>query len=247
MNNLTDRDFWLAYWEHKEDLIVTVPENYPMLSLLKAQIGRENVHTLLEVGGFPGYYSVWVRKNLNVQATLLDFVVHEGLLHQLEAANGLEKGTIHVLETDLFTAAADEQYDCVMSNGLIEHFTDTKAIIARHLVFLRPGGSLFISLPNFRGLNGWFQRTFDPENYARHYIQSMDLEFLRKSSAELGLKEISVCYHGGFMLWLENIREHPWWVKAFLKLVWFPLKVFSKLIPLETRAFSPYIVLTAKT
>jgi 2-polyprenyl-3-methyl-5-hydroxy-6-metoxy-1,4-benzoquinol methylase len=59
--------------------------------------------------------------------------------------------------------------------GLIEHFNDTKFIIGEHLKFLKPGGTLFITLPNFKSVNGWVQRSFDKENYDKHNINSMDL------------------------------------------------------------------------
>lgn len=245
-NQLTDKDFWLKYWESKEGLVFQVPDNYPFVGLIKNLVEDNQAKTLLEVGGFPGYYSVWAKKNLKINTTLLDFVIHQKILHELEAANQIDAGAVDVLEVDLFNYQPNSKYDLVMSNGLIEHFRDTKDIISKHVAYLQPGGTLFISLPNFRGLNGWFQKTFDPENYEKHYIESMDLGFLKKQCEDLGLSNIQTYYSGYFMLWLENIKEQPFWVQLFKKALWLPLKVFFAIAKFNTRAFSPYIVVLAK-
>jgi SAM-dependent methyltransferase len=140
----------------------------------------------------------------------------------------------------------NNSFDLAISNGLIEHFEDTKDIIARHIDFLKPDGILFISLPNFKGLNGWFQKTFDPENYNKHYIPCMDIAFLQNTCKELNLENIDVKYTGGFMIWLENESTQPIWVKLFKKACWLPFKLFFKLVPIETKFFSPYILITAQ-
>lgn len=222
----------------------SIRPGYPFLSELDALISSRGVRTLLEIGGFPGYYSVWVHR-LGVAATLLDFVVHRPILQQLEKANQVPEGTTGVIEADIFKLQPDTAYDLVMSNGLIEHFYDTEDIIRRHSQFLKPGGTLFISLPNFRGLNGWFQKTFDPANYEKHNIGCMDPAYLQTVCQHIGLKNVEARYSGYFMLWLENEETQPLWVRAFKKLTWFPIKAFFKIFPFNTRAFSPYIVVTA--
>ena len=246
MNALTDKEFWLNYWKNKTGLVFQVPGNYPFLSLIKQLTVNNNIKSLLEIGGFPGYYSVWAYKNLGIKSTLLDFVIDPEILQKLEKANHVNAGSVKSLEADLFNYTPDEKYDLVMSNGLIEHFEDTKDIIARHVRFLSANGHLFITLPNFRGLNGWFQKTFDPENYSKHYIESMDIHYLTKICNELGLKDVDVRYSGRFMLWLENESKQPFSVRIFKKTTWFVLKVFSKFFPFETKALSPYIVITAR-
>ena len=57
-------------------------------------------------------------------------------------------------------------YDVVYSLGLIEHFVDRVSIVERHVRLARPGGLLILGVPNFRGLTGWFLRTFAPSVYA---------------------------------------------------------------------------------
>ena len=244
-NELTDRAFWLSYWESKKDLVFEIPSRYPFLSDLDLLIRKRNIRTLLEIGGFPGYYSVWAQRQHDVSATLLDFIVHREILQKLEKANHVREGSVRTVEADIFTLQPDPRYDLVISNGLIEHFSDTADILGRHAQFIRPGGALFVALPNFRGLNGWLQRTFDPANYEKHNIGCMDPGYLRAACESIGLENAGARYAGYFMLWLENPEKQPFWVRAFVKLMWFPIKVFFKVFPFNTKAFSPYIVVTA--
>ncbi|MGL4629816.1 MAG: class I SAM-dependent methyltransferase [Leadbetterella sp.] len=245
-DQLTTRQFWLDYWESKEGLVFKVPNTYPFLDSLERLIKQDDYKTLLEIGGFPGYFSVWVKRNLGVEATLLDFVVHTKILNELEIANQLNYGEVEVIEADLFHYNSQKKYDLVISNGLIEHFLDTQNIILKHVEQLKSGGTLLITLPNFKSLNGWFQKVFDKENYNKHNIECMDLNLLRKACQSLGLTQIDVQYNGRFMLWFERENEKPFWIRCFKKAVWLPLKVFFKVVPIETKFFSPYIIITAK-
>ncbi len=245
-NLLTDRDFWVKYWESKTDLSVVIPANYLFYQQL-GEIVRENeVKTAIELGGFPGYYAVFLKKYLKLEVTLLDYFVHPPITHQLLKTNGLSENDIKVIETDLFKYQPVESYDLVLSCGLIEHFLDTEDIINRHIAFLKPGGTLFITLPNFTAVNGWFQKNFDRENYDKHNIESMNPALLASICEKAGLKEVNVGYFGKFSVWLENEKQKSVLVRLFKKSVWLSGKVLTKLIPFESKALSPYIVLTAK-
>ena len=245
-NELTTRQFWLDYWESKDGLVFEVENNYPFIQLLARFIKQNNAKNMLEIGGFPGYYSVWAKRHLGLNTTLLDFVVHPKILNQLEVVNQLETGSVDVIEADLFNYQTEKKYDLVVSNGLIEHFLDTKEIIQKHIEQLSPQGTLLITLPNFKSLNGWFQEVFDKENYDKHNISCMDLKLLKNICQDLSLKNIEVRYDGRFMLWFENKNQRPIVGRILKKILWLPFKVFFKIIPIETKAFSPYIVLAAQ-
>lgn len=243
---LTDRRFWENYWKTKSGLAFRLTGRYPFVKLLNEIFEKKRPKHLLEIGGFPGYYCVWgVQKGL--QATLLDFVIVPEIVRQLEAANDLPEGSVQTREADLYAPdhEPDPRYGLVVSNGLIEHFEDTGSILQKHVDFLAPGGTLLVTLPNFRGLNGWFQKSFDRQNFDKHFLGSMDPEHLRRTASALGLVAVDVRYSGRFMLWLEDEAHRPAPVRWLRKTIWLPLKVVFTLVPLETRAFSPYIVLTA--
>ncbi|MBE9586742.1 methyltransferase domain-containing protein [Mucilaginibacter sp. JRF] len=244
-NNLTDRSFWKSFWEAKKGLIFPIKADYVFGDILGKLIVEKQIKTAIELGGFPGYYATYLKKYQKLDTTLFDYYIHRDIIKKLLEANGLSEDDITIIEADLFNYTPEKQYDLVSSFGLIEHFNDTKAIIETHLQFLKPGGVLFITLPNFVGVNGWVQRKFDRDNYDKHNINSMNLQLLADSCKQLGLKEVECYYSGKFSIWLENKAEQSALAKLFVKALWFTGKVFTKIVPIESKALSPYIVLKA--
>jgi len=243
--NLTDRAFWKAFWESRKNLILYLKPNYVFGDILAKLITEKNIKNAIELGGFPGYYATYLKKYQQLDTTLFDYFIHEGLIDQLLEKNGLKHGDINIIEADLFEYQPKKLYDMVLSFGLIEHFNDTKAIIETHLPFLKPGGVLFITLPNFKSVNGWVQRKFDKENYDKHNINSMDPTKLADYCRQLGLTEVESYYHGRFTVWLENKSEQGAFAKAVVKTIWLAGKLFTKIVPMESKTLSPYIVVKA--
>jgi SAM-dependent methyltransferase len=245
-NHLTDRAFWVNYWERKHGLSVRIPAGYLFHEELGRIVKTQGVRTAIELGGFPGYYAVFLKKYLKLDVTLLDYFIHQPITDDLLETNGLNGKDIHVLETDLFNYTPAQQYDLVLSCGLIEHFNDTADIIRRHIAFVKPGGTLFITLPNFKALNGWLQETFDAENYEKHNISCMDPDFLAGICKGEGMEVIQSRHYGNFSLWLEDEQKKPFSVRLLKKTLWFAGKVFTKLVPFNSRQLSPYIILEAR-
>lgn len=245
-NLLTDRNFWVNYWESKTDLSVIIPSNYLFHRQLADIVSTHQIKTAIELGGFPGYYAVFLKKYLKLEVTLLDYFVHLPITEQLLQTNGLAVDDIKIIETDLFTYQTLTQYDLVLSCGLIEHFNDTKDIINRHITFVKPGGTLFITLPNFKSVNGWFQRIFDKENYDKHNISSMNPDLLANICKDAGLQVIQSRYFGKFSVWLENENKKTLGVRLLKKVVWWMGKLFTKAVPFDSKQLSPYIILEAR-
>ena len=61
-NNLTDRAFWKAFWESRKGLIFYLKPNYVFGDLLAKLIKKNNVQSAIELGGFPGYYTIYLKK-----------------------------------------------------------------------------------------------------------------------------------------------------------------------------------------
>ncbi|KIO75889.1 methyltransferase type 12 [Pedobacter lusitanus] len=245
-NLLTDRQFWVNYWESKTGLSVNIPANYLFHQELGSIVNTQKVKTAIELGGFPGYYAVFLKKYLKLDVTLLDYFVHQPVTNSLLEANKLTESDIHIIETDLFNHQETRQYDLVLSCGLIEHFNDTADIIQRHIDFVKPGGTLFITLPNFNAVNGWFQKSFDRANYDKHNISCMDPELLASICRKAGLEVIQSKYFGHFSVWLENEKQRSAGVKLLKKSIWLAGKVFTKIFPFNSRQLSPYIILEAR-
>lgn len=244
-NELTDKAFWANYWESKKDVAFAVRKKHTFHKLLRKVITANKIRSAIELGGFPGYYAIFLHKYFGLQTTVFDFYIHKPVLKEVLKANQLNENDIDVIEGDLFNYQPKLQYDLVLSCGLIEHFNDTKDIIARHLTFLKPGGTLFITLPNFTGANGWAQRKYDLSNYEKHNISSMNPQLLAGYCKELGLKDIEAYYYGKFSIWLENKDQQSVLTKIFIKTLWLAGKIATKIIPVESKQFSPYIVVKA--
>jgi len=245
-NLLTDRNFWTRYWESKPDLAFTIPRNYLFHQQLEDIIQREKPRTAIELGGFPGYYTIFLKKYFGVESTLFDYFVYPPIIQSVLKENDLNEADISIIESDLFEYEPAKQYDLVLSCGLIEHFEDTRDIIERHLKFLKPGGTLFITLPNFRSVNGWVQKTFDKENYLKHNISCMDPALLEGILKDLNLKVRKAGYWGRYSVWLENKDQKSALVRAFIKTIWFAGKIATRIIPVESQSLSPYIMLEAR-
>lgn len=245
-NLLTDRNFWVKYWERKTDLSVVIPSNYLFHRQLADIVQQQNVNTAIELGGFPGYYAVFLRKYLKLDVTLLDYFVHPPITEKLLEKNDLAKDDIHIKEADLFNYTPEQQYDLVLSCGLIEHFNDTADIINKHIAFVKPGGTLFITLPNFNAVNGWLQKKFDKENYDKHNIDCMNPKLLAGICKKAGLEVMQARYFGGFSVWLENEKQKSIGIRVLKNSIWAVGKVLTKIIPFESKGLSPYIILVAK-
>ena len=61
-NQLTDRQFWTNYWESKPDLVILIEKNYLFHQQLEEIVKTNKVQTAIELGGFPGYYSIFLYK-----------------------------------------------------------------------------------------------------------------------------------------------------------------------------------------
>jgi SAM-dependent methyltransferase len=157
------------------------------------------------LGGFPGSFAVYARRFLGFRdVALLDaFVDHDYLKGALQV-NGLGPADVEVYEGDMFKSDLQRRYDVVLSGGLIEHFTDPAAALERHHRWVSPGGTIVVTVPNFRGLNGEVQRRLNPENLALHNEDVMRPDALAGALASAGeLASVEGFYYGPFRAWLE--------------------------------------------
>lgn len=245
MEHLTDKNFWENYWLKKQDLFQPIPQKYVFSDILENIVRQKNPLTAIEIGGFPGFHSVFLHKYFKVSVTLLDIVIIPSIIEKICRTNGLSPSDITCIEADFFTYKPVQKFDLVFSNGFIEHFSDTETVMKLHLQYLNEGGTLLITLPNFKSINGLFQKIFDPENYSKHYIPCMDIAYLRNICDRLGLTNIEVFYYGYFSIWLEEKARKKFLPRMCRAFVFYPLKIIFRLLRWNTKYFAPYIVVKA--
>ena len=235
---LTDRNFWARYWKDYRPRPVASRLHYDNYLSFVAEGSR-----FVEIGGFPGEHALRFWKLRGCGVTLLDFYIDRQIVDDLERVNGAPKGTIQTKEADFFACSEGSHFDVVFSDGFIEHFEDTAAVVSRHVDMLAPGGVLLLIVPNLRGINGWIQKLFDPANLAIHNLESMKPQTLRAIMASLPLTNCEVVYSGRPMVWLEKRKG------LFARVSRVLVKMFSlalKIFPFKNRFFSPYLILFAR-
>lgn len=77
-----------------------------------------------------------------------------------EAAAIARRCGLIVLEGDaseVDVAIADEFYDCIIYADILEHLPDPVAVLKRHIKSLKAGGTVYVSVPNFRHWSVFWQ------------------------------------------------------------------------------------------
>lgn len=238
---LADRRFWEDYWASKDSVRV-VGESERFHALLRESL-EEGYRTFVELGGFPGHYAVLARKLLGLDATLVDIVVEEPVLERLLEVNGLDRDDVEVVRGDLFSHRREGGYDVVFSSGLVEHFEEPERILAAHAALAAPGGTVLVTVPNFRGLNGLLQLCFDRANLRLHNLDAMRPERLLRAAAACGLERAEAFHHGRPELWLERLDRRALPLRALVR----AFNALGRRLPLpQGRALSAHVVLRAR-
>ena len=99
---LTERDFWIKYWESKPDLVKEVPLLTAYDTVFDKVLKNNQISTTIELGGFPGHFSIFLKKKYQIQPTLLDYVIHEKMYHEILRLNEFTEEDIPAIEADLF-------------------------------------------------------------------------------------------------------------------------------------------------
>lgn len=237
--NLTGDAFWEKYWRDKESAFnLVVADNYLYADVIQTYIPK-GINSFMEIGGFPGYFSVLFKKLYGVEAKLCDTYIDERAINALCKANHID--SIKAIKEDIFKLET-EKVDVVLSAGLIEHFSNPADIINKHFDFLNDRGYAIIGVPNFLGLNGLLQRLMDNSLYRAHNLDAMRFSTLIDACHANNAEILYIGYYGKFALWLEDISKRSFVTRACLKLV----NKMRNFIWFESKIFSPFIICIAR-
>lgn len=146
-----------------------------------------------------------------------------------------------ILEADLFAPPERllESADIVFSQGLVEHFTPTSAVVARLANLTRPGGLVLTLAPNMRGLTGLVQRLLDKRTFALH--TPLSPAALAQAHQDCGLVPVECGHLGTLNL---SVANHERWASRPLayallarakawpsKLVWLAERALGRVLP----------------
>jgi SAM-dependent methyltransferase len=120
---------------------------------------------------------------------------------------------------DLFQPALEaESFDLVYSSGLIEHFADTRSVVAQHLRLLKPGGRLFLIVPNLQGIQGRIFKRLARPLWDVHRV--FGPEELVEILTGLGMERVAGGYLGSFFIHVGRdpewsaVRAWPGWLQV---------------------------------
>jgi SAM-dependent methyltransferase len=185
-------------------------ENYLWNQLLPRFIPVDPAARVLEIGSGEGHLLIHFHRRFGHIPYGVEYTPSGAAANRWTfAENGID--TRNVIEGDALSPSFAERYaesfDVVMSRGFIEHFTDPSAVIEAHLRLLKPGGTLFVTVPNLRGLN-WLQvRMFAPAQLPLHNLSIMKVERFRRLFPAGRLNESFCNLIGGLHLLMGNIGE----------------------------------------
>ena len=104
--------------------------------------------------------------------------------------------TAGLKSVDFLTTEPDKLHDIVISLGFIEHFEDSDVIVEKHLDWLRPGGTLIIGVPNFRGIYKPIQKILSNKILEKHNLEIMSLEYFSSLAKKFDIELIKASYLG---------------------------------------------------
>ena len=246
---LTTLRFWEEYWDDKKK----VPENkkqslltLELLKVFKKYLKPDSALKILEIGGAPGEYLLYMLNQFHYSVHSLDY---SGIGNQKTIETFKKAGReVEVFERDLFSDNLDlPLFDIVYSLGFIEHFDDPSKAIEKHLSLLKPGGILMIGVPNLTGIYHVFLKFLSPSHDKSHNLKIMDLNNWSLFENAFKLEPVFKSYIGGFeplIMKKRDVRTPFTWilliiVKVLMVIFSFRLKFLRKF---NSRFWSGYLI-----
>ena len=210
-NAITTRDYWEDAWKYKNvpdaiDPCNDAPENHyyqVMHALFVRALGARCPRgaRLIEIGCGGSRWLPYFHRAFGYAVSGIDYTVAGIRLSQLI----LDKAGVNgrLAQSDLFEPPPDwiEQYDVVVSFGLVEHFENTAQVVSACAHYLRPGGQMITLVPTMRGLYGAAYRILRPTIYSKHIPQTQATLVQAHSNAGLNIT------YSGYVLGLPGIVD----------------------------------------
>jgi 2-polyprenyl-3-methyl-5-hydroxy-6-metoxy-1,4-benzoquinol methylase len=193
--------------------------------LLRPQLEGKTGLKGLEIGSAPGRLSIELWRRLGLIPYGVEYT-ESGVAAQKALYRRFGLAEEWVMRGDLFDdswrARYAETFDLVASFGFIEHFSDPRDVLEKHLELLRPGGLLVVTVPNLHETTwyGKLARRFNPAVYAIHNTSTCTRAVLA-SLVSPRESEIIHCdtLGGPDITFLPDWRRSSRWVSGLFRLV----------------------------
>jgi SAM-dependent methyltransferase len=232
------KSFWNSAWSNAKPMAYEGPV-FQFSHLARKFIPDGSGKKAIELGAMPGNHLVYFHKVFGFHVTALDYVSDTSLLRNTFDKNNVTE--YEIFNCDLFSVDIQSNFDLVFSSGLVEHFDDPIAILDKHHQMLRPGGLLFIGIPNTRYLHWIFMSMFCKDVLDVHRTHLMSFPVLRAYAQSTGMEVLFCDYITTFRPFYPTPLWFAWCSRAITKAL--------RLVGLENipnRFASPFIFFIAK-
>jgi SAM-dependent methyltransferase len=196
---LTDKNFWNNYWANVK-LPSVVDKNHSFdrcLSKELEQVTSNLMGEIFEIGCAPGKWIGFLSLTNKLIPSGIEYSPI-GVELTLKNLDMLKIKSGEIINGDFFAIEPHKNFDIVMSLGFIEHFDNPEEVIAQHLKWLKPGGTLIIGVPNFAGITKLIQSQLDKSLLDKHNLNTMDIDFFKEIGSKFKLSIRSIKYLGSF-------------------------------------------------
>lgn len=208
---LTDETYWTDLWDgqqHKvRHLRWAYVANRQLAGLFQQALANFERPVLIELGCADSLWLPYLAQHYDSDTHGVDFSELGCYLAQQNLDRTGATGTIHCEDVFAFAKKHRTAFDFVYSLGLIEHFSNPKAILAEIYGLLKPGGTALTVAPNLRGMYTPIARVASPKLLATHTVIPPDK--LAAALQETGFDVTDYGYTGG-PLKLSVVDYSPW-------------------------------------
>lgn len=198
---LTEKEYWDDRWGRIRlpaiiEPTTSHPINKEILRLLWGFLPKERL-SAVEIGGAPGQFVAYLGKYHGYRTSIIDY--SEIGCQKTKENFDLLGLDVDIYQRDFFSDLSDlPRFDVVLSMGFIEHFSDLKDVLRRHVNLLAKGGILVLGVPNFAGVSQVVLKRTAPQMFSRHNLDAMDLRNWSVLEDTYGLTALFKGYIGGF-------------------------------------------------
>lgn len=236
------------YWDKSyEDLNLEFTFDDSLVQLISKvlKLNGAGKGEVLELGCYPGGY-LRVFGDFGLCLNGIDTTPKVANLPAFFNSKGYCVGDF--IRGDVFKYTPGKKFDIVCSFGFIEHFANWQEVILLHLKFVKQGGLIFITVPNFKGFfQRYFHQFLDKENLNRHNLKAMDVKqwnaVLKKNNIQY-----EILFQGPFgdiEFWVDEEKRSKLKRYAINKILEF-LNRFKTLKLAPSKSYSPYLGLIIK-
>lgn len=212
---LTDEAYWALAWRRqpRSRRSLSAPWHKDWLAFQRSVLPREQGLRLLEVGCAASRWLPIYANDFSYRVTGIDFDRVGCELARRTLAEHDAVGEVLCEDFFSFCASLQERFDVVVSYGFVEHF-DGREVAHALGACLRPGGTLFATVPNLHGVPGLLG--FTCENWRSTHVP-YTLEQLTQVFEEANFEGVTAAYASGYGVPVPRPRG---WRKALFPLHW---------------------------